>query len=162
MADEDLIGENEVFHQILLAMKIFKRTSAATALLAAVLFAGELAALPLKPKKECKNNECQTFKVSLYRVKDTYAVKLLMEKQQGEKVNVRLLDRSGKILHQEYVSSHLNQYGRKFNLEELGDGDYTIEISNNREKITRNIQLKTSKVMEVKMLGDNLSGFSNE
>ncbi|WP_215240246.1 hypothetical protein [Dyadobacter helix] len=143
-------------------MKIFKKTFVVTALLLAVFSAGELAASPLRPKKECKNNECQTFKVGLYRIKDTYAVKLLLEKQQGEKVSVRLLDRSGKILHQEYVGSHLNQYGRKFNLEELGDGDYTLEISNNSEKIIRNIQLKTSKAMEVKMLGDNLSGFSTE
>jgi len=53
-------------------------------------------------------------------------------------------------MHQEVLSKSLEKYGRKFNFSEIEDGNYTLEISDENEKIVKNIHLTTNEVTEVK------------
>ena len=129
-------------------MRNVMKTIAAAAL-GLLLFANNASATTIDPKAECKNNSCEKFKVGMYRVKNTVSMNLLMEKQKGERVVIRLMDRKGNMLHEEYVPKHLTKYGRKLNFDEITDGVYTLEISNDNEKIVKNIYLATNEVREV-------------
>lgn len=106
-------------------------------------------ALAVEPKKECKTNRCTTFAVGMYHIKNTMAMNLLMEKEKGERLNIVLLDQRGHVLFREYVSRSYEKYGRRLSFEELGDGDYVLEISNDNEKITKNVEVRTDKIMEI-------------
>ena len=103
----------------------------------------------VEPKAECKNNSCEKFKIGMYRVRNSVSMNLLMEKTKGERVAIRLMDSKGKVLHEEYVPKYLSKYGRKLNFQEIKDGVYTLEVSDDHEKIVKNIYLATNEIREV-------------
>ena len=105
-------------------------------------------AAPFDVKKECKNNSCENFKIGVYRVKNTLTMNVLMEKQKGEIVKLRLLDSKGKVVHEEKFSKSLEKFGRKLNFSEVTDGRYTLEISDEKEMIVKKINLSTNEVTE--------------
>jgi hypothetical protein len=129
-------------------MKNVMKTIAAAAF-GLLLMSNNVSAATLDPKAECKNNTCEKFKVGMYRVKDTVSMNVLMEKEKGERVAIRLMDSKGKVLHEEYVPRYLSKFGRKLNFEQISDGVYTLEISNDHEKIVKSIYLATNEVREV-------------
>ena len=99
--------------------------------------------------RDCKNNKCETFQVGMYRVKNTLSMRLLMEKDRGEKVYVRLLDSKGLALHEELVGKRTGKYARSFDFSQIKDGSYTLEISNGEERVLKEINLSTAGVVEV-------------
>jgi hypothetical protein len=123
-----------------------------------VVVTGAVSAAVAVPKAECKNNRCENFQVGMYRVKNTLTMNFLMEKEKGQRVVLRLMDGKGKVIHEEYVSKSIRKFGRKFNFSEVPDGRYTLEISDENERIVKDIFLKTNEVMEVQ--GRNLAAMN--
>ena len=74
---------------------------------------------------------------------------LMIEKEKGVAVNIRLVDTSGKTLHQEYVPKVLRKVGQKFDFSDVADGNYKIEITNGEACITKHISLSTTEIAEV-------------
>ena len=114
-----------------------------------VLLSNSLSAAPLDSKTECKNNSCENFKVGMYRVKNTLTMNLLLEKSKGERISIRLRNEKGTILHEETINKSIQKCGRKLNFSEVSDGNYILEISDENEKIVKNISLATSEVREM-------------
>jgi hypothetical protein len=130
-------------------MRTILKTAAAAAF-ALFAIASNVNADPIVgAKTECKNNTCEKFRVGMYRIRDTMSMNVMMEKDKGEKVAIRLLDSKGKLLHEEFIPKYLTKVGRKLNFNEMSDGVYTVEISNESEKIVKSIYLSTKEVKEV-------------
>lgn len=154
MVQNSLASTNQLTFK---AMKNILKTAAA-ATIALFLFTTRTEADPIVgAKTECKNNTCEKFRVGMYRVRDTMSMNVMMEKEKGEKVAIRLMDSKGKILHEEYVPKYLTKVGRKLSFDEMSDGVYTIEISNDYEKIVKSVFLSTKEVREVNrtLIGSN-------
>ncbi|TLU98906.1 hypothetical protein [Dyadobacter luticola] len=130
--------------------------SLAQAACAALFFANAVSANPIE-LKECQNNTCEKFRVGMYRVRNTVTMNLLIEKQKGERLAVRLLDQKGKILMEDIVPKNLNKFGTKLNFSEIQDGVYTLEVADGSEKVVKSIYLSTNEVREVNrtLLGVN-------
>ncbi|NIJ55710.1 hypothetical protein [Dyadobacter arcticus] len=107
-----------------------------------------LSAAPIE-LKECKNNTCEKFRVGMYRVNDTVTMNLLIEKEKGDRLAIRLLDQKGKVLMEDIVPRNIDKLGRKLNFSEIEDGIYTLEVANGTEKVVKSIYLSTSEVREV-------------
>lgn len=139
------------------AMSNILKTAAAATFALFVLTAQVEADPIVGAKTECKNNTCEKFRVGMYRVRDTMSMNVMMEKEKGERVAIRLLDSKGKILHEEFVPKYLTKVGRKLSFDEMSDGVYTIEISNDYEKIVKSVFLSTKEVREVNrtLIGSN-------
>ena len=90
----------------------------------------------------------KTFDISLYRVQQSMTVCLSVEKEVGEKVLVRLLDTKGEELHRESLGRHTNKYVRRFDLGNLTDGSYTIEVRNGGEVIRKLVNLSSVQPVE--------------
>lgn len=114
-----------------------------------LLLSANVSAAIIETKTECKNNNCENFKVGMYRVKDTVSMNVLLEKSKGERVYIKLMNSKGAVMHEEVVGKSLEKYGRKFNFQEIEDGNYILEISDENEKIVKNINLKTNEVTEI-------------
>jgi hypothetical protein len=123
--------------------------SLAAAAFGIVLLGSNVSALPVESKIECKNNNCSKFRMGMYQVKNTVTMKVLVEKAKGEKMAIRLLNDKGQILHEEHIGKSARKFGRKLNFSEIQDGNYTLEISDNQEKIVKYIRLATKDVREV-------------
>ncbi|MCF2444458.1 hypothetical protein L0657_10870 [Dyadobacter sp. CY345] len=96
-----------------------------------------------------KGHYYESFRVGMYRVKNSLVMNLLLEKDKGVSLNIRLIDSNGKILHQEYVAKGLRKVGQKFDFSDVNDGDYRIEILNGDERVVKNISLSTTEIAEV-------------
>ncbi|MGV3600454.1 MAG: hypothetical protein ACO1N1_04565 [Dyadobacter fermentans] len=132
--------------------------TAVTATFTLFTIAAQVQADPIvSPKAECKNNTCEKFRIGMYRVRNTMSMNVMMEKEKGEKVTIRLIDSKGKLLHEEFVPRYITKAGRKLNFDEMNDGVYTLEVSNDYEKIVKSIYLSTKEVKEVNrtLLGVN-------
>jgi hypothetical protein len=106
------------------------------------------AGTPPKEMRECKNNDCGTFQVGMYRVQNTLNMKLLLCKEAGEVVTVRLKNQKGEVLHEEVLGKKTRKYARPFNFSESQDGRYTLEISNGEEMVRKEIKLSTDGIVE--------------
>lgn len=99
--------------------------------------------------RDCKNNKCETFEVGMYRVKNSLSMRLLMEKNLGERVSVRLLNDNGQTLYEEVVGKHTNKYARNFDFSQIQDGSYILEITNGEERVEKDINLSTNSIVEM-------------
>lgn len=86
----------------------------------------------------------KTFDISLYRVQQSTTVCLSMEKLAGQKVSVRLLNVSGEEMHAEIVGRLTRKYARRFDLSQVKDGAYTIEVRNGEEVMRKSLRLTTN------------------
>ncbi|MCE7061556.1 hypothetical protein [Dyadobacter sp. CY343] len=133
-------------------MKNVMKTIAALTFSVCLLNQQAFAIDPVEVKAECKNNTCERFKIGMYRVRNTETMNLLLEKERGERLSIRIMDFKGKVLHEELVSRWATKFGKKLNFAAMEDGNYTVEVSNDHEKIVKNIFLSTDEVREVSRL----------
>ncbi len=87
--------------------------------------------------------ERKTFDISMYRVQESTTICLSMEKLAGQKVSVRLLNVSGEEMHAEIVGRLTRKYARRFDLSQVKDGTYTIEVRNGEEVMRKSLRLIT-------------------
>jgi hypothetical protein len=99
--------------------------------------------------RDCKNNNCEAFQIGMYQIKNTLRLRLMMEKNPGERVTVRLLDQKGKVLHLEMVGKRTDRFSRSFDFSRVQDGSYTLEITNREERVQKEINLSTAGMVEV-------------
>lgn len=118
------------------------------ALCGLMLSATAEAATPEKQMRECKNNDCGTFQVGMYRVQNTMNMKLILYKEAGEVVTVRLKNQKGELMYQEVLGKNTRKYARPFNFLDTPDGRYTVEISSGKEVLRKDIKLSTQGIVE--------------
>ena len=106
------------------------------------------AGTPEKQMRECKNNDCGTFQVGMYRIQNTMNMNLILYKEAGEVVTVRLKNQKGEVLHQEVLGKKTRKYARPFNFSDTQDGRYVLEISNGEEMVWKDIKLSTQDIVE--------------
>ncbi|KQS24702.1 hypothetical protein [Dyadobacter sp. Leaf189] len=133
-------------------MKNIMKSIAAAAFSLLLLNQDALAIDPVETKSQCKNNTCEKFRIGMYRVRDTETMNLLVEKQKGEKLFIQVMDHEGKVLHEEIVGKSVMKFGKKLNFSQMRDGNYTLVVSDETEKVVKNIFLSTNEVREVNRL----------
>ncbi len=89
------------------------------------------------------------FRVGMYRVIHTLTMNVLIDKNLGERVVVKLMDPKGNILFQDYMGVRQKKYGRKFDFSQVPDGNYAVVITNGEEEIVKDIRLSTQKLYEM-------------
>ena len=128
-------------------MKNLKQTS--IAVMFCLFISGSVFAGQTKFQNVAGGQNSEPFRVGMYRVKNSLAMNVLVEKEKKSRVNIRLLDSTGKVLHQEFVGKGIEKIGQKFDFSQISDGQYTIEIVSGNEKIVKNISLATTEIAEV-------------
>jgi hypothetical protein len=109
-----------------------KKVFTVIALVAAVFTAS--AKEPVSRKLDANNihTASKTFGVSMYQVKNSETVKVMIET--GSKLTLKVSDASGKKLNVEAVKSSA---AISLNFAEMPAGEYFVEVSNGSETITR-------------------------
>ena len=128
-------------------MKNVKRMLVA-ALCGMMMSASVEAGTPEKQMRECKNNDCGTFQVGMYRIQNTMNMNLILYKEAGEVVTVRLKNQKGEVMYQEVLGKKTRKYARPFNFSDIQDGRYSLEISNGEEMVRKDIKLSTQDIVE--------------
>jgi flagellar hook assembly protein FlgD len=84
----------------------------------------------------------KTLDMAVFQVENTLKFKVHMENYAGNNVNIRIKNANGKILYQENAKD-VSKYIRKFDFSTMEDGQYTFEISNGTETLSKDISLQT-------------------
>lgn len=86
----------------------------------------------------------QTFKVELKQVQKGSAVRLLVLKQEGKKVRVRLFNPDGELINSFVTTKTTSRVTRDFNFNEADTGVYTLEISDKNNSVKSQFEVKRS------------------
>jgi flagellar hook assembly protein FlgD len=77
----------------------------------------------------------------VYQVPETTKFKVHFLNHSENPVTVRLLDANNQVIYSESITA--KNYLRKFDLENLSDGNYRFEISNGKQRIKKEVGLQT-------------------
>ncbi len=105
-----------------------------TILFLAASFAINARTLPAAPT-------VKTFAASMYKVVNTDAVNLYIDKLQGSKLKLELLNKNGEIIYTQNLSKKATKFRTKFNMEALEKGKYFLKITNGNTTEIRNIEI---------------------
>ncbi len=89
------------------------------------------------------------FRVGMYRIIHSLTMNVLVEKQLGERVVVKLLDPRGHVLFEDILGRKQQKYGRKFDFSQVADGRYSMVITNGDKEVVNDIQLATYTLYEM-------------
>jgi len=98
-------------------------------------------------KKEAMEKAARSagFDASLFQLNNTQKVRLAIDKGNGSHLRVILRDDAGRTYYNELYNKGKNGYRRIFDLAEMNDGTYHFELYYKDYKLTKTIQLDTSK-----------------
>ena len=85
------------------------------------------------------------YKVGMYVSQKTTTLNVMVEKQAGNTVVIRLKDQNGQLLATQAIKGSGERSWSKFNLSELRDGTYQVELTNGRDVTVKEITLSTQK-----------------
>jgi|GEM_PF-1695242 flagellar hook assembly protein FlgD len=88
------------------------------------------------------------FEVGMYRIQNSLSMKVLLEKEAGEKVFVRLLNQKGQVLYEETLNKKMSKYSRNFDFSQVNDGKYTLEVTDGKHSVRKEIRLSTKDIVE--------------
>ncbi len=90
-----------------------------------------------------------SFQVAMYRIINSLNMNLRIEKMGDEQLTIKILDQRGKVLYKELLGKKRHMYARVLNFSELGDGEYSIVVSNGKEEIVKDLSLSTKALYEM-------------
>ncbi len=125
-------------------MKTFAQIIAIATLTTSSIFAN-----PTIGETNAKPNKTNSFAIGMYQSTGTLAMHVTLDKVAGKVVTITIKDKDGKKLETERISKNTRSYHGKFDMQALGDGTYTVEITDGTETITRQININSAKPQEI-------------
>ena len=113
------------------------------ALTAAILSFASVSAKPANPA-----TAPAAYKVGMYVSQKTTTLNVMVEKQAGNKVIIRLKNSEGQLLATQAIKGSEERSWSKFNLSDLTDGTYKVEITNGQDVTVKEITLSTQKPVD--------------
>ena len=98
------------------------------------------------------NPEKPAMKTAVYPSKDAHKINVIIDKNEGATANVRLLSEKGEVLAIQRISKKKTIVHTRFDVTELTDGTYTVEISNGTSKEVKKLSLSTAKQEPVRLI----------
>ena len=80
--------------------------------------------------------------VAVFQVENTLKFRVHLENYAGQDITIKIKNGSNKVVYEEKVKN-VSKYIRKFDFSTMLDGDYTFEVSNNKDTFTKDISLQT-------------------
>lgn len=100
------------------------------------------------PTEDPKETAKTSYSVNVFKGKQG-KVNFLLEKAAGKKLTVSLRNAKGDILFSENISKNATGYARRFDMNELADGQYHIEVTDGETIVKKDISLNTNKPARV-------------
>jgi hypothetical protein len=106
----------------------------ALALTSSVAFASD----PTEDKK------AKPLQIGVFTTKEA-KIQLAVRKGTGQNAVITLRDGKKNVLHEEVMTKKSEKFDGRFDVSNLADGEYTLEIVSGNEKIQKQVSIKSSK-----------------
>lgn len=111
----------------------------------ATVFAALLLSTTLTFANTDKEKEVEApYEVGMYFDGSTNTIKTFYEKEKGQNLKVELKNTKGQTLHTSYVPKKASTARINFNVEDLPDGTYVLEITDGNNTTTKSLVLDTT------------------
>ncbi|GAA4467430.1 hypothetical protein GCM10023189_51090 [Nibrella saemangeumensis] len=91
-----------------------------------------------------KDNTAPTaYKAAVFASASATTLNVMIEKEMGGRVEIRLKDASGRVLHTNHLQKKDGKFWSKLNMSNLADGTYRVEVTNGVETTVKDITLST-------------------
>jgi hypothetical protein len=128
-------------------MKTIAQTLLAALLLTAPTLATTANAAAMKRADEptTANHTIATnaFRVAVYAGAKPMAINVVVEKQTPKLMIIRVVDQRGSVLEEQAIGRRQGNFQYRFNLSELADGTYSVEVISGTNKSSHPITLTT-------------------
>ena len=121
------------------------KTFIKTVICAAALSVSTLSFAKEKNSKDKESKPIATFNASVYIAKDA-SIRVAVEKNTPSNVVINLRDARNEVVYSDEINRRELKSVYKFDVEQLKDGDYTLEIVSNTKTITKSLHLASAKV----------------
>ena len=121
------------------------KTFIKTVLCAAALSVSTLSFAKEKNSKDKESKPIATFNASVYIAKDA-SIRVAVEKNTPSNVVINLRDARNEVVYSDEINRRELKSVYKFDVEQLKDGDYTLEIVSNTKTVTKSLHIASAKV----------------
>ncbi|HLK29726.1 MAG TPA: hypothetical protein VKT28_14205 [Puia sp.] len=129
-------------------MKVLSK-SIATALIAGMSFMASpaFASVKLPVNRAIMNKSIfssgkESFSISVQQLKNSDVIRLLIYKPEPKRLTVRLRDVNGITIHSFLTEKSLSLVGKDYDFLGAEDGTYTLEVSDGKSKVSKQIRLE--------------------
>ncbi len=84
-----------------------------------------------------------SYKAAMFPSANKTTLNVLVEKEMGNRVEIRVKDAYGAVLHTEHLTKKEGKFWSKLNLSELANGTYRVEVTNGTETTAKDITIST-------------------
>ena len=93
-----------------------------------------------------------TYQVGMYPSAETAKVNVMVAKEKGQALNVKLLDGNGAVLATHQLDKNDTTTRTRFDLSQLEDGNYKIVVGDGASKIVKEVNLQTKTPVQAERL----------
>ncbi len=93
----------------------------------------------------------KTFAVGMYNVSHTLTLKVFVQKLKGDNLKLSLKDENGAVIQTAYSAKKSVKEGFLFDLKNLNEGNYTLQVSNDSETFEKAINVVKKVAVEDKI-----------
>lgn len=109
--------------------------------LVCALALGSTATFASDPTEEKKAKPIQ---IGVFTTKEA-KIQMAVRKGQGERAVITLRDAKQNILHEDVMSKKSEKYDARFDVSQLEEGEYTLEVTSGKDKIQKKVSIQSAK-----------------
>ncbi len=87
-----------------------------------------------------------SFEVGMYQSANTMKMNVLVHYDGGQRIQILIKDKNNEILYSELLSKLECKYARKFDFNQMEDGQYIFEISNGKTTEVKTVKIDSKKI----------------
>lgn len=125
-------------------MKLVAQTLIAALLLSTATLASTATRIPTAPTKPTETTN--SFKAAVFPSSTPTKLNVFVEREPGKPMTIRLKDEKGALLAEQPVNKKKGSFRIKFDLSDLEDGAYTVEIASGNDVTVHGVTLSTKPV----------------
>ncbi len=115
-------------------MKTFITTLVCALAISSVTFAAD----PTEDKK------AKPLQIGVFATKDA-KIQMAVRKGTGQKAVIIIRDSKQNVIHEELMTKNAQKFDCRFDVSNLADGEYTLEVASGSEKIQKQVSIKSQK-----------------
>jgi hypothetical protein len=91
-----------------------------------------------------EDKKAKPLQIGVFTTKEA-KIQMAVRKGTGERAVITLRDAKQNVVHEEIMGKKTEKFDARFDVSNLADGDYTLEVTSGKEKIQKQVSIKPAK-----------------
>lgn len=91
-----------------------------------------------------EDKKAKPLQIGVFTTKEA-KIQMAVRKGAGERAVITLRDAKQNVIHEEVMSKKSEKFDARFDVSNLSDGDYTLEVIAGKDKVQKQVSIKSQK-----------------